>query len=75
MALETEIDYFNQNAERFRAEHRFDWVVISGRNVLGFFKKFEIAAIHAMNELGDAPFLVRQIDGPAAVIPQLIVGD
>lgn len=75
MALETEIEFFNQNFESFRNEHRNDWVVISGKNILGFYKRFEQAIVHAMNEFGEAPFLVRQIDGPPAVIPQLIVGD
>lgn len=75
MTLDTEIEFFNRNAESFKQTHRFDWVVISGQSVLGFFKRFEQAALHAMNELGDTPFLIRQIDGPPAIIPQLIVGD
>ncbi|MFN3314319.1 MAG: hypothetical protein ACK46Q_12750 [Hyphomonas sp.] len=75
MALETEIAYFNQNADAFKRDHRLEWVVISGRTVLGFFRRFELAAMHAMNELGDTPFLIRQIDGPPAIFPQLIVGD
>lgn len=75
MTLETEIEFFNRNADSFKQSHRFEWVVISGESVLGFYKRFELAVLHAMNEFGDAPFLIRQIDGPPAIIPQLIVGD
>lgn len=75
MTLEAEIAYFNENADAFKRDHRLEWVVISGRSVLGFYRQFEQAALHAMSELGDVPFLIRQIDGPPAVLPQLIVGE
>lgn len=75
MILELEIGCFSENADSFKRDHRLEWVVISGRTVPGFFRRFELAAMHAMNELGDTPFLIRQIDGPPAIFAQLIVGD
>lgn len=74
-ALQTEIEYYNRNADEFREAHRNDWVVISEESVLGFYRRFEQAALAAINAFGEKPFLIRQIDAPPITLPYLIVDD
>ena len=73
MSLETEIKIYHQLSKHITAEHRYEWVVISGKNILGYFKEFEEAALNAVSEFGNKPFLIRQIDAPAPSVPHLII--
>lgn len=75
MALETEIEFYNRHVDDFRAEHRHDWVVISGHKILGFYRRFESAASEALAAFGNQPFLIRQIDAPPITLPHLIIED
>ena len=73
MALEVEKEFFEANYERFHEKHSHEWVVISGQKILDFFDRFETAALVAIQELGNAPFLIRQIDAPAVHLPFVII--
>jgi hypothetical protein len=43
------------------AEHEGQFVLIKGRNILGFYSRHEEALDAAYDQLGDGPFLVKQI--------------
>ncbi|MEO0982183.1 MAG: hypothetical protein AAFX03_05975 [Pseudomonadota bacterium] len=75
MSLATELDTFERHVEEFRRQHSREWVVISGREVFGFFRSFEQAAIAADRAFGGQKFLIRQIDAPAVVLPFVVLND
>lgn len=73
MQFEKEIEIYNTRLDEFRKEHRLDWVVISGEQILGFFRRFEQAATAALSAFGEQPFLIRQIDAPQISLPYLVI--
>ncbi len=73
MALETELKVYEANLEKFRKEHRLEWVVISGDRILDFFARFETAALVAIQTFGEKPFLIKQIDAPVVHLPFVVL--
>lgn len=73
MSLETELETYRHLGENARQQHTHEWVVISGKKILGYYKEFEEAALKAFAAFGDQPFLIRQIDAPPITVPQLIL--
>jgi hypothetical protein len=59
--LEEERKLYNENFSRWLATHNGKFVVIKGRNVLGFYDTFDQALIEGVNKYGIQSFLVRCI--------------
>jgi len=73
--LRREIDFYKLNENMFRKTHMNDWVLISEKEVLGFFSSFEEAAAKLEAEYDDKlperPFLLRRIGAQQPVINRM----
>ena len=71
--LDGEIATYDRMREELEANHRWEWVVIHGEELVGIFEDFQVAADTAVRRFGRGPFLIREIGAPPIVVPSYIV--
>lgn len=62
--LSREIATYDRLRQRLEAEHPYEWVVIRGDEVAGYFESFNAAATAAVGRFGSGPYLIREIGAP-----------
>ena len=67
--LEIEKATYDRHKEDFHRDHKLEWVVIHGDQVVGFFGEFQQAAETAVERFGRGPYLIRQIGAPIEPLP------
>ena len=67
--LDVEVATYNRMREDLEANHRWEWVVIHGEELVGIFNDFQVAADTAVRRFGRGPYLIREIGAPPIVIP------
>ena len=67
--LSREFALYRRHQVEFDAEHHWEWVVIHGEEVVGFYDDFQIAAQIAVERYGRGPYLIRQIGVPKPTLP------
>ena len=71
--LSRESALFEKRRVEFEAEHHWEWVVIHGEEVVGFFADFQDAAQKAVERFGRGPYLIRQIGVPKQALPASVL--
>lgn len=68
MGLEREIEFYESREKDFLANHKYDWILISGQKVIGYYKTLNDAGQSLSENYNGAPILMRQIgmDTPAS---------
>ncbi|HUY58273.1 MAG TPA: hypothetical protein VMV16_01060 [Solirubrobacteraceae bacterium] len=76
MALEPENNYFDTHRAELLKQHRNEFVLIHGDDVIGAYATFDAAYTAGVQALGIEPFLVRQVldREPPAQFPALMLG-
>ena len=73
--LTEDIDFYKLNENQFRKSHMHEWVLISEKEIIGFFSSFEDAASKLEAEYDEQsprrPFLLRQVGSPQPVINRM----
>jgi hypothetical protein len=64
MALETEIQAFEDQKSELETHHKGKWVLFVGAGLIGAFDTFENAAREAERKYGRGPYLIRQVGVP-----------
>ena len=59
--LRAELEYFERNRGEWLAHHEGKYALIKGQSVLGFYDSTESAYAAGINQLGNVPFLVKQV--------------
>ena len=67
--LDRETSLYEQRKAEFEKKHRWEWVVIHGEEVVGFYDDFQDAAQVAVERFGRGPYLIRQIGIPKQPLP------
>jgi hypothetical protein len=76
MALEQENAYFEARKAELLKDHKGQFALIHGDELLGTFGRFEDAYSAGFSKLGNQPFLIKPIEEANAGIqfPALVVG-
>ncbi len=76
MALDEEIRYFEAHREELLEHYRGQFAVVKGECLLGTFTTFAEAFNSGVAELGNEPFLVKEVteEDELAAFPALSVG-
>jgi len=76
MELKEELEYFVSVKEDLLKHHRNQYVLIKGKGLVGTYSTFEEAFNDGVKQLGNVPFLVRQVQEKDEVVqfPALAVG-
>ena len=61
--LEKELKIYEQNKTEFEKDHKWEWVVIHGEEVVGFYEDFQDAARTAVERFGRGPYLSKDPRG------------
>jgi len=74
--LETERQFFEENRAKWAEAHPDKFVVVNGREALGFFDTREDALVAGVRQVGLQSFLVRSVSEPEAEvrIPAMTAG-
>ena len=72
--LDVEIATYNRMREDLEANHRWEWVVIHGEELVGIFDDFQVAADTAVRRFGRGPYLIRQVGRGPGTLPAAFVG-
>lgn len=72
-ALSRETALYERRKAEFEREHRWEWVVIHGDDVVGFYTDFQDAAEAAVERFGRGPYLLRQIGVPKQALPASVL--
>lgn len=72
--LDGEIETYNRMREELEANHRWEWVVIHGEELVGIFEDFQVAAKTAVKRFGREPFLLRQVGRGQRTLPASVWG-
>ena len=67
--LADEIDLYEKLKSQLEEEHRLEWVVIHGQDVVGFYGDFQEAAGAAVGQFGRGPYLIKEVGAPEVSIP------
>ena len=67
--LDVEIATYNRMREDLEANHRWEWVVIHGEELVGIFDDFQVAADTAVRRFGRGPYLIRQVGRGRRILP------
>lgn len=70
--LDREIATYEGMQEQLEAEHKGEWAVIHGEELVGTYPDFQVAADAAVRQFGRGPYLIREIGAPPIVIPSYI---
>ena len=71
--LDVEIATYEGMQEQLEANHKGEWVVIHGEELIGTYPDFQVAADAAVRRFGRGPYLIREIGAPPIVIPSYIL--
>ena len=71
--LDTEIATYNRMQEDLEANHKGEWAVIHGEELIGTYTDFQEAAKTSVKLFGRGPCLVREIGAPPLVLPPYIL--
>ena len=71
--LTQETALYERRKAEFEQEHRWEWVVIHGEEVVGFYDDFQDAAQIAVERFGRGPYLIRQIGIPKQSLPASVL--
>ena len=71
--LDVEIATYERLRDDLEANHRWEWAVVHGEELVGTFEDFQVAADTAVRRYGRGPYLIRQIGVPPIVIPSHII--
>ena len=71
--LDTEIATYNRMQEYLEANHKGEWAVIHGEELIGTYTDFQEAAKISVKRFGRGPCLVREIGAPPLVLPPYIL--
>ena len=71
--LSREFALYERHQVEFEEEHHWEWVVIHGEEVVGFYKDFQDAAQIAVERYGRGPYLIRQIGVPKQSLPASVL--
>jgi hypothetical protein len=71
-SLDNEIAAFDAMRPVLEAEHRGEWVLFNGGQLVSCFKTFESAAGEAVRRFGRGPYLIRQVGAAAVTLPASI---
>jgi hypothetical protein len=76
MALERELEYYEEKKLEWLEHYKGQFAVVKGRELLATFSSFEEAFEAGVNAVGNHPFLVKQINEgeEIAQFPALMVG-
>lgn len=76
MALDEESEFFETQREALLLNHEGQFALVSGRRIVGTFTTESEAYEAGLDELGNRPFLIRQIrrEEPTLQAPVLFVG-
>ena len=72
-ALSRETALYERRKAEFEREHHWEWVVIRGDDVVGFYSDLQDAAEVAVERFGRGPYLVRQIGVPKQALPASVL--
>jgi hypothetical protein len=61
MALEVELETYRKRLPEFKTEHKDQWVLIHGEDVVGFFESYEEALGLGYEKFGLDDFLLREV--------------
>ena len=71
--LARETALYEQHKVEFEKEHRGEWVVIHGDEIIGFYEDFQDAAQTAVERFGRGPYLIREIGAPVYPFPASVL--
>jgi hypothetical protein len=71
--LDEEIAAFEMLRADIEARQSGKWVLIHRRDLIGMFDSFDLAAQEAVSRFGRGPYLIRQIGGPAVILPASVM--
>lgn len=69
LELEQEITAFEGLRGALEAEHPGKWIVMRGRELVGAYDSFDLAAADAVKRFGRGPYLIRQVGSVPVIIP------
>lgn len=75
--LDQEIKYYEAQREKLLATDRDKFVLIKGEKVIGIYDSEAAAYTEGLNEIGNEPFLIKQItdqDGDTVTLPAFVLG-
>jgi hypothetical protein len=67
--LDSEIAAFEQMQPSLQADHPGKWIVIRGRELVGAYENFDMAAAEAVRQFGRGPYLIRQVGAVPLILP------
>ena len=71
--LEKELKIYEQNKTEFEKDHKWEWVVIHGEEVVGFYEDFQDAARTAVERFGRGPYLIKEVGVPKPSLPASVL--
>ena len=71
--LDLEIATYEGMQEQLEANHKGEWAVIHGEELVGTYPDFQVAADAAVRQFGRGPYLIREIGAPPIIIPSYIL--
>ena len=71
--LDLEIATYEGMQEQLEANHKGEWAVIHGEELVGIYPDFQVAAKTAVKRFGRGPYLIREIGAPPIIIPSYIL--
>ena len=71
--LDVEIATYEGMQEHLEANHKGEWAVIHGEELVGTYPDFQVAAKTAVKRFGRGPYLIREIGAPPIIIPSYIL--
>ena len=72
-ALSRETALYERRKAEFERKHQWEWVVVHGEDVVGFYSDFQHAAGVAVERFGRGPYLIRQIGVPGQALPASVL--
>ena len=70
--LARELALYEAYRHGFEEKHRWEWIVIHGEEVVGFYTDFQDAAEVTVERYGRGPYLIRQIGVPRPSLPSSV---
>jgi hypothetical protein len=76
MTLKTELEFYKGQKEKLLKHYKGQFALIKGKKLIGTYTTWEEAFNDGIKQLGNVPFLIREVQEKDEVIqfPTLIVG-